>query len=150
MHYSPKPIEDYIEVSEHLGSIRGIAEQGMCSCEMWNLYWLSEPQLDGLLDKEKPWWESYQVNEALLVAVTRDVLEDYHLAQALSWSPSRFLDWFCREDPTIYDCYEVFGPGWVETVKRRAMEAAERLGEREAYVPLPSNVVQVNFGKRRD
>ena len=150
MRYSPRPIEDYIEVSEHLGSIRGIAEQDMCSCEMWNLYWLSEPQLDGLLDKEKPWWESYQVNEALLVAVTQDVLEDYQLAQALSWSPSRFLDWFCREDPTIYDCYDVFGPGWVETVKRRAIEAAERLGEREAYVPLPSNVVQGNFGKRRD
>ena len=150
MRYSPKPIEEYLEASEHLGSIKSIAEQETCSEAMWNLYWLSEQQLDNLLDRDKPWWESYKVNEGLLVAVIQDVLEDYHLAQALSWSPSRFLDWFCREDPTIYDCYDVLGPGWVETVKLRAIEAAERLGEREAYVPLPSNVVQVNFGKRRD
>ena len=149
MRYSPKPIEDYFIEAQHYCGIRRIAGGEQCSQEIWNLYWLSDPITDVLPGFSGPLTDLLKVSERV-TAVTQDVLEDYQLAQALSWSPSRFLDWFCREDPTIYDCYDVFGPGWVETVKLRAIEAAERLGEREAYVPLPSNVVQVNFGKRRD
>lgn len=145
MHYSPKPIEDYfIEMQSYCG-IRRIAENEQCSQEIWNLYWLSDPITDALPGFYGPLTNLLKVSERV-TAVTQDVLEDYHLAQALSWSPSRFLDWFCREDPTIYDCYEAFGPDWVETVKLRAIQAAERL-ERVKHEPK-SNVVRVNFGCR--
>lgn len=148
MRYSPRPIESYFRETHTDGCpIRGIAGQECCSDEMWNLYWLSVPELEGTNYTKDGWITVGLKYKEPYVSVSRDVLEDYHLAQALSWSPSRFLDWFCREDPTIYDCYEAFGSGWVETVKRRAMEAAERL---EQVRPEPkSNVVRVNFGAPR-
>lgn len=147
MHYSPKPIEAYFIKGRKLCPVKGVADMEQCSDETWNLYWLSEPNLDALPEFKGNWVETHHISAHKATAVTTDVLEDYHLAQALSWSPSRFLDWFCREDPTIYDCYEAFGSGWVETVKRRAMEAAERL---EQVRPEPkSNVVRVNFGAPR-
>ena len=92
MRYSPKPIEEYFIPGVSFCGIRRIGTNEACSDEIWNLYWLSEPLTDVLPGFSGPLTDLLRIGRDNVTAVIQDVLEDYHLAQALSWSPSRFLD----------------------------------------------------------
>lgn len=98
---------------------------------LWNLFWLSIPEIDNLAAhaKSERWFLHYQAVENGLSCLIREVETDPVLEYKLSMHPTSFLEWFKREDHGIYEfAYaQLGGEKWVETVKRRAAEAAYRM-----------------------
>jgi hypothetical protein len=119
---------------------------------VWNLFWLSLPSLDTLPDSGASWWRGYQPQEGLLAAITADALEDEALYRKLMARPSKFLEFWERQDHSIFDTCEILGDGWVETVARRAREADARFFdpmERRGVTGRIGNVVTVDFPGRK-
>jgi hypothetical protein len=97
----------------------------------WNLYWLSNPGLDKVLEDRTNWWAHYQAVEGGLVAVIDDITEDDTLYRKVTAHPAAFLRWFSEEDQSIFDSYTAYGRRrWVSNVLARAEEAAQRLERR--------------------
>lgn len=123
--YSPLPIDQYRVVS--LPTCEVAIVQGHPKRDaIWNLFWLSVPALDHLPGTGRDWWKHYKPVHGALSAVIRDVLDDEVLFRKLLLHPSRFIEWFERDDHSVYECYEVIGTPWVDTVLVRAEEAATR------------------------
>lgn len=142
-HYSPLPITDYFVETRGKCSIEAVADLEE-SVAVWNLFWLSLPELDSIPGSGKGWYKGYTTNGTLQEALVTDVYEDSVLRCKLKMAPADFLSWWKREDHTIYDSYLIGGKDWVETVTARAAEAAERLSLIEYK---QDNVIKVKFGK---
>lgn len=123
--YSPHPPESYVIGSMPTCQVREIQKiehwQGI-----WNLFWLSVPDIDTLPGSGVDWWRGYTPTAGVLGAVISDVLLDEVLYRRLVSQPRKFADWWCRQDPTIFTTYEVLGEKWAETVLTRAHEARDR------------------------
>lgn len=95
---------------------------------VWNLFWMSVSALDVLPSAGKNWTKLYHPKDGALKAIIRDVTDDEALFRSLTRHPEDFAAWFRRQDPTIFDCFEVFGGmSWVSTVLQRAADAATRI-----------------------
>ena len=130
--YSPHDIADYTITTIADCEVRSIMRKPeRFRLPLWNLFWLSTPAVDLLLEhgKSERWNRHYTFREKALPSLILEVETDPVLELKLGLHPARFLDWFRREDHDIYDSayHELEGEVWVETVKRRAAEAATRL-----------------------
>lgn len=105
---------------------------------VWNLFWLSCPQIDLCLDAEDS--GGYQPIPGLCANVIRDVKADVMLINALSKHPHDFLRWFEYEDHNSYWCHRDHGQQWVNTVIERAREAGKR-----ADLKRDGNIIWGNF-----
>lgn len=98
---------------------------------VWNLFWLSVPALDSLpiFGKRPDWAKHYTPVEGALKAIVADAVDDDEvLRRKLQLHPQRFIEWFEREDHSIYDSYYALnGETWVSTVLARSKEAAARI-----------------------
>lgn len=141
--YSPLPIENYFIDIPVMSSIKAISKLDLAPA-VWNLMWLSHPQVDNLPGAGDNWHKVYTTPEDLQKALIRDVYDDEVLYRKLCMTPIAFLDWWRREDHTIYDAYDVGGKDWVETVTSRAEEAAARLSK---VIEVRDNVIAVKFGR---
>lgn len=106
--------------------------------EVWNLFWLSCPQIDLCLDAEDV--GNYRPIPGLAGNVIRDVLADVQLINALTKHPHDFLRWFEYENHESYWCFKEHHGTWVDTVIRRAQEAGKR-----ADMKRELNVFYQNF-----
>lgn len=103
---------------------------------VFNLFWLSVPAIDVLpvYGKKKTWFRHYAPVDGAMRAIVADAMADEALARKLRMHPSRFIEFFEREDHSIHDCYEALGgERWVRTV----LERAERARRRMSGVVLP-------------
>lgn len=141
--YSPLPIESYCLDAEGMASVRSVADLSLAPA-VWNLTWLSIPTLDNLPGAGKEWHKVYLAPVELQGAIVTDVYEDEVLYRKLCMSPVVFLDWWRREDHTIYDAYEVGGKDWVDTVTRRAELTVARMSN---ILGIKDNVIAVKFGR---
>lgn len=116
---------------------------------VWNLFWLSTPTLDNLVKVRPPdWRQVYRPIVGALASIIRDVVEDEVLFRKLQMHPTAFLDWFEREDYSIYDSYNALGGDfWADTVMGRAELANERITLESPTVSFRNNVVKVDFGR---
>lgn len=140
MHYSPKPLEAYKldGVNYDHTNLLATLDYGDAA---WNLMWLSDPRIDKVPGAGGKWSEHYTAKDGALSALISDVRDDIVLCSKLRMPPSKFLEWFRREDASVFDCYPIYGREvWVETVKARAAEAMRRLEPR-----TQGNVITVNF-----
>jgi hypothetical protein len=143
--YSPLPIPEYNLVGAPQNEINTIMG-GDRREAVWNLFWLSLPQLDTIPGSGNKWWERYQPTAGALRAVVMDVNQDEVLYRKLMLHPEAFLSWWEREDHSIFDAYDVLGgKRWAETVLRRAEETAQRFACDMPPVSIVGNVVKVNF-----
>jgi hypothetical protein len=129
--YSPRVIEDYRLQGVQIDEVAYILKelQSQYRDAVWNLFWLSVPDIDVLLDAGSKGPTLYTPIRDALAAVVTDVIEDEVLYRKVMMHPDAFLDWFEREpDYTIFDCYEPLGGlKWVEMVTVRADAAAKRI-----------------------
>ena len=131
--YSPIPIENYrIKALEACEASFIISQGPKIAGPLWNLFWLSVPSIDKLAEhaSSERWFLHYRATDKALLALRREVRNDPVLELKLNLHPNRFLEWFKREDHEgCYDSayFELGGQEWVETVKRRAAEAAQRI-----------------------
>lgn len=146
--YSPLPIEEYkiesIEGACEVGQIMGLEQ----ATAVWNLFWLSLPAVDALPvhGKKLDWYRHYQPTQGACKAIVTDALADEALFRKLTMHPKTFVDFFHREDPWPYDCFEALGgDAWVQTVLVRARQAADRLDAEQATWTGMTNVVNL-FG----
>lgn len=143
--YSPYPVETYRGVLTCTEVIDKLGPDLLTP--VWNLLWLSKPVLDGLLDRAPR--VVHSLNPAVVQAIVRDVQEDPVLRWKLVMHPTRFIEWFRREDHSIYDCYDEFGGDeWVYKVLGRACEAQNRLAESAHALITEGNVTYARFGGR--
>lgn len=134
MIYSTHPVEHYYLPLEHDLARRVYRDFGAAG---WNLVWLSNPTYDHAPFGKN--WASYY--EALEPDVVSSLLGDLEngLKHVLSAHPNRFLHWLANADHTAYWCFDI--PGWVETVRPRALQAAERLtSQAQPVAPREGNV----------
>ena len=135
--YSPLPIEEYRIISMPICEASAIMQLGDTDTQsVWNLFWLSIPAVDVLpvYGKKKSWFKHYAVVDGAMRAIVADAVADEALARKLRMHPSRFIEFFEREDHSIHDCYEALGGArWVRTV----LERAERARRRMSGVVLP-------------
>lgn len=111
------------------------------SLSLWNMLWLSQPALDGRLQGQR-----LILPTNFIDALYDDVENDHALCRKLTMHPSTFLEWFSREDPSVWDLYNASGgPLWVDTVTSRAKAAAKRIGHVSG---TEGNVIHVNFRRR--
>ena len=141
--YSPLPIEDYYVNMVGMTSVATIAKLDLSEA-IWNMVWLSMPQLDNLPGSGKDWHKVFTTTPGLQAALVTDVYEDEVLYRKLLMPPHRFLEWWKREDHTIYDAYEIGGKEWAVTVTQRAEEATVRMSK---VKNVKDNVIAVKFGR---
>jgi hypothetical protein len=92
---------DYQIVGVRADVVSWIAREPLAAA-IWNLYWLSEPQLDALPGAGMRWINRFRPQAGGLAAVIRDVNQDPLLARKLQEPPGQFLSWFETEDATIF------------------------------------------------
>jgi len=149
--YSPLQIENYRLPGMKTCEVRSIEEMPEPDkAAVWNLFWLSIPDIDTVPGSGKRWFKTYTPVAGATGAIVRDVLagiradalEDPVMYYKVRLHPRRFIEWFEREDHTIYDSYYVLGgPKWVSTVLTRAERAKAHL--LEEFRPAP------NYEERR-
>lgn len=125
MLYSPLPLESYVIPSLPTCQVREIKQIEQWP-GIWNLFWLSVPTIDTIPGSGTGWWKGYKPTPGVLGAVISDVMLDEPLYRRLISHPRKFADWWYRQDPSIFETYEVLGEGWAETVLQRAHEARDR------------------------
>lgn len=145
--YSPLPIEEYkitgLQVCE-ISAIMELPEDRRVA--VWNLFWLSLPAVDSLPihGKTPKWFKHYNPTLGASTAICADAVGDEAMLQKLQLHPLRFLDFFERQDPWIYDCYGTLGgEAWVATVTDRAKMAAARLATLEMQATPIDNVFSI-------
>lgn len=133
MRYSPRPMEEYILRDLHMCEVSVIAWMGEpLSSPVWNLFWLSVPDIDHLLGNPPDWWKGYQSRNGALTSVMSDVMENDDLRAALVTHPEKFSEWFESRDATAYAGYHMLGGlDWRETVLNRAALAAGKVRLRQ-------------------
>lgn len=145
--YSPFPIEDYRITSLKVCEITSIIDLPQDRRDaVWNLFWLSLPMVDSLPihGKTATWFKHYNPVLGASKAICADAIADEALFQKLQMHPLRFLDFFERQDPWIYDCYEALGgDAWVATVVERAKASALRLAALEMQAAPIHNVFSI-------
>lgn len=143
--YSPRPATDYRLKgldSDEISVILG----GSHSQALWNLFWLSLPEIDHVPDAGRNWYKFYHPVDGALAAMIRDVHNDEPLCRKLVMHPDIFIDWFDREDVSMFECYGVLsGDHWKGNVLARAELAARRLTAASPPVTIKDNVVTVDF-----
>lgn len=141
--YSPLPIEDYYKDMVGMSSIKAVAALDLAPA-VWNMVWLSIPQIDNLPGSGADWHKVFRTPEGLQSAIVTDIYEDEVLYRKALMPPHRFLEWWKREDHTIYDAYEIGGKEWAVTVTQRAEEATVRMSK---ILDVKDNVIAVKFGR---
>ena len=112
----------------------------------WNLFWLSNPQLDKVPGSGNRWYQHYRPVAGMLTAVYRDITSDSTLRGKLSQHPLLFLEWYERQTHKTMDLYRsLAGPNWVQTVTARAQEASDRMITQAPPVIITGNVIKVDF-----
>lgn len=133
--YSPLPIQEYRLTSIDNCEVARIMElEPEQSAAVWNLFWLSLPAVDALpiYGKQDDWYRHYQPTQGCHKAIVTDALADEALFRKLLMHPKSFIDFFHREDPWPYECFQTLGgEAWVKLVLSRAELAAKRLQDEE-------------------
>lgn len=149
MNYAPHDIELY-RLNINFGPTDALSRMEH-RVQVWNLFWLSLPDLDKLPGTTLPWMKVFQLPTGVFPAIVADVYEDDLLRAKLGLSPLAFALWFEREDASIYDTYALLGgASWVETVLRRAHEAHARIESERGAVrhQTQGNVIHVKRWRR--
>lgn len=148
--YSPAPIDSYIIPNSKLCEVREIMNmKGHLPIAVWNLFWLSNPAIDAMPELGIEWWKSYRPTRGLAKSVVMDVMEDEALFRKLLMTPDRFIEFFEREDVTIYHTYEVLGEAWHPMVLQRARSAASFMKRGTPNIKHAGNVVYLNWSKEK-
>lgn len=139
--YSPLPASSYVIQGVEACEASWIMAQPL-ALPIWNLFWLSNPNIDNLPGAGKDWWKVYRPLKQSLSAVAGDVMSDEVLYRKLLMPVHRFAEWFERADHKVYLSYKVFGGDlWVSAVMSRAKEHGLVLG-------TSGNIVYANFNKK--
>lgn len=148
--YSPRPAIDYCIPNLPVCEVCEVLKMEQAPA-IWNLFWMSTPSLDTLPDAGSNWWRGYQPQEGLLAAIVGDATEDEAMYRKLMARPSKFIEFWERQDHSIFDTYEILGPAWVDTVLRRAYEADSRFIDplERRVTGREGNVIAVQFPTRK-
>lgn len=149
-NYAPYPMDHYM-----LAGLQGECEVGAISKldraqAVFNLFWLSVPNIDVLPGCGKGWSCHYRQIEHAASTIVLDVSADEVLYRKLLMHPTRFAHWFEREDRdhSIYDIYGILGEdAWSATVINRARLSAERMAAGISALERTGNVY--NFMRRK-
>lgn len=143
--YSPQPMSEYKLTGVPHDEVSVIAKSEHPEA-VWNLFWLSIPALDSVPGSGHDWWRGYTPTPGILGAILADVYQDEVLYRKLMMHPEMFIQWFEREDHSIFDSYNVLGgPTWVATVLKRAELAVNRLCAEDPPIRVEGNVIRVKF-----
>lgn len=143
--YSPFPPSSYRLVGMKMDEVTVIQDIDR-SDAIWNMFWMSVPQLDHIPQAGARWSKAYSPRPRALATIVTDVNDDEVLYRKLLMHPVAFAEWWEREDHTIYDAYGVCGEAdWVQTVLTRADAAARRLLAQQPRTKVNGNVIEVNF-----
>jgi hypothetical protein len=150
--YSPRPMADYRIHALSECEVSVIAKQPRSlATSFWNLFWLSTPSIDGIPGNSNgQWWKIHTPIAGALAAVVTDIRGDEVLHRKLLMHPSRFLEWFERDDHSIYECYHVLGSSWPDTVIARGEEACLRLTPNLPRVFADTNGIRIEFTRTSD
>lgn len=124
--YSPLPLQAY-EPENPVGCDTSEIKKHPQSTAVWNLFWLSCPDVDTLPGASATWAQHYTPRPDVLAAVVADVTLDDTLFRQLSASPRDFAAWWCRQDCRTFDTYYYLGPKWPINVLERAHQAIARM-----------------------
>ena len=145
--YSPHPLENYFIPGVERCEFRAMAESHADGLAVWNLFWLSYPRVDALIGSTPGnWFRKYKHWPDLTGAIIRDARFDDRMNYMLRQPVSRFHAWFCNErDYTIYDCYAVMGPQWVDNVAQRSNDAAVWGLSQRPLIQRDGDVLRINM-----
>lgn len=129
--YSPLSITSYEPPNSEACGIQEIKKSPQ-NHAIWNLLWLSCPEVDTLAGAGPLWSQHYQPRPDVLVAITSDVTLDEVLFRRVISRPEKFAEWWHRQDYTIFDTWYYLGPRWPVTVLERAHEAIARMRPQRA------------------
>lgn len=124
--YSPLPLTSYQPPDSALCGLQEIRESPQ-SAAIWNLFWLTCPEVDTLAGAGPGWAKHYRPMPDVLAAVVADVTLDEVLFRRVMSRPEKFAAWWCRQDYSIFDTYYYLGPKWPVTVLERAHDAITRM-----------------------
>lgn len=98
---------------------------------IWNLFWMSNPSLDGLIGcTTKDWYLRYTQVPDLSSALIEDVVGDAVLAHRLLEHPNLFRGWWRTEPHHLYRAYRLV-PDWAGVVAKQAEKASLALLRQE-------------------
>lgn len=141
--YSPHEISRYRLAGMPEDEITGFITADRAQA-IWNLFWLSNPDLDKIPGTGRNWVSVYHPTEGAVPAIVRDVYDDEVLFRKLTLHPDQFIDWFEREFHERYDAYDVLGGDrWVVTVLERAEAAAARMTAANPPMIVQGNVIML-------
>ena len=124
--YSPYPAESY-RMLEGAKCEVGWIQEAQYPLALWNLFWLSNPSVDRVLDRSRPWWLSYRPQAGLLKALVEDLHRDStRMVNRLEGHPLAFRVWFDEQPHEAMSLWQLGGQEWVDAVVDRADEAAAR------------------------
>lgn len=146
--YSPQEIGDYfipgMQRKCEVGAISNLA----LSNAIWNLFWLSVPDIDLIPQHGAKWYAHYKPTPGAAASITADVIMDEVLYRKLCMHPLTFANWFESSDQSIFDAYNIFdGRLWVDTVMTRARAASARMVAETPALVKSGNVIQAVFGR---
>lgn len=144
MIYSPHPMSAYQIKSLSNCEVR-VIQQNERAEAVWNLFWMSVPSLDHLPTAGFGWWKLYQPMKGALAAIIVDVMNDEVLYRKLMMPPAAFIQWFERDDHSVYESQEVFGKDWHETVLARADDAMHRCAKQVPQVYADKNGIRIVY-----
>lgn len=141
--YSPQPPQDYSRPCPDLGRAGIGAElSGKGHRALWNLYFLSDPALDGFV---RGWETSPRLNLKMLAACGKALgqeLDGYAVRElVLVRSPQGFVEHLMRAEHAHLAPYRLAKAAWVRTVQARAQLYRGSLKQQ-------GTVVYANFGQR--
>lgn len=145
--YSPLPPESYVR-RDSSGTAFGVGAElaGVDRRAWWNLYWLSDPGVDGFLVTEGDWPKAESIDHRVLIAASttarKEELGGAPMAKLLvSMAPAALVELLESHGHGHLTVAQVVGAGWLNTVKARALLYRGQVSDK-------GNVVGVNFGAR--
>lgn len=144
--YAPYTLEDCFlpsEIPDPWKAVRNRFDPTL-SQAIHNFMWLAVPEMDAM-NKAEDWVSAVNGMTREVADFVSDVVEDEVLFRKLLMHPKDFHTWWQDEDHSVYDFYDQHGMDVVNTISRRALEAAERIGG--YVVDRTDNVIKVNFKK---
>lgn len=141
--YSPHPIESYL-----IQGLEGHCEAGIISKlpnpgAVWNLFWLSTPQIDNIPGSGSNWLNVYKPTVNGLAAITSDIIFDEVLNRKLLMHPVKFAAWVKVKDMTDYDSFAKYGVDWISSIVERCGESAFRIATENTQSTTPDNVISL-------
>jgi hypothetical protein len=155
LRYSPRPASAYQRYWHERQLWIGVGQLPFVieSPALWNLLWLSAPEVDKVLDEDLPTMQMpawINATEACQETIVQNLGGAPISGLLLSLPPLKFVAKVLKHGPEGLAIYQSLGDPWIKTIKKRAKLFGADRPAIEALIPHNIRITRRPFGNTFD